>query len=165
LDRASLSFSQHPPCDNPWASACFDRSRCIGADGTQRCSIYVHDYDCTNTPSQEIMARKKPLGHDGIFGSFVRSFQQLALEKGLLSDKMEDACIIAYVMTTDHRCVADTSKWNGGRNHILIDWNDHPRQADVHCCQLSVILSGFEVVVKLQPCRRAACQRHPAWAV
>jgi len=94
------------------------------------------------------MAREKPIGRYGIIASVIRSFRQLALEKDLLSDKMEDACIIAYAITTGKRCVADTSEWKEGRNHLFIDWNDQPRQADVHCCQMRGITSGFEVLIK-----------------
>lgn len=57
----------------------------------------------------------------------LKVFRTLVLEKGLLADKVEDACIIAYVMTKRNNCVGDTAEWDMGRNHLLFDLGDERR--------------------------------------
>ena len=117
-------------CSSPWTSACFDRGRCVGANGLPKLSIYAHDFNCTNALSSEIMARSKAVGqYRSVPIIALKIFREIALEKGILVDRAEDACIIVYAVAARSRCLPDTSEWNGGRNHLLIDFNDEPRQA------------------------------------
>lgn len=110
-------------CSTPWSSACFDRSRCLGPDGSQKFLIYLHDLGCTGAPSAEIMARREPMRSEYyVQNGILKEFRELVLEKGLLADKIEDACIIAYVITKRNNCVGDTAEWDMGRNHLQKVW-------------------------------------------
>lgn len=115
-------------CSTPWSSPCFDRSRCLGPDGSQNLSIYALDLNCTRAPSADIMERKKPVLDKHYPNAILKAFRTLALERGLLAENIEDACIIVYAIITENKnCVRNTPEWDMGRNHILFDVGDHTR--------------------------------------
>ena len=75
--------------------------------------------------SSEIMEREEPIRPEEHYPNVVhRTFRMLALERGLLAEKIEDACIIVYAMTKRYNCVGNTSVWDMGQNHLLFDYGD-----------------------------------------
>lgn len=115
-------------CSTPWSSPCFNRSRCLGSDGSSNFSIYALDLKCTMASSTEIMGREEPVRIVRHYpNAILKAFRKLALEKRVLAEKIEDACIIVYAITPSLNCVRKTPEWDMGRNHILFDLGDRTR--------------------------------------
>lgn len=129
--RLSETPRETPPCGTPWSHDCFDRSRCLGPDGiTPHLTVYVHDDDCSGEPSATLITQDTE--HKPSCSSACKHMRdaarRVASERQMLVQRAEDACVIVSVLdSARHQCVAQTSMWQEGRNHLLLDWSDQAR--------------------------------------
>lgn len=53
--------------------------------------------------------------------------RNVAKEKGILAETIEEACVVIYVVPPKGECVSSSPTWNQGQNHLLFDFNDEAR--------------------------------------
>ena len=118
-------FDKGKACGSPLSQPCFDYSRCDLGPGGNGMSMYVYDADCT-------LADSDKLSFDGsLNGSMLDHHQRgwvwrrALRDAGLLAETYETACLFIHVSTWGTKpCPPTTPLWNGGVNHVMVDFSD-----------------------------------------
>lgn len=120
VDLAAIAPSME--CGAPLAPPCFDHGRCRPrAAGGPGPSIYVFDATCSLADSSALPpSRESPM--------LSHTWREMAREAGVLSETYGDACLFLHVnKRLGTPCPAESPLWNGGRNHVMVDFTDRAR--------------------------------------
>ena len=120
VDMAAIAPSMS--CGAPLARPCFDHGRCrprrAGGPGP---SIYVFDATCSLANSSALPPSKESL-------MLSHTWREMARAAGVLSESYLDACLFLHVnKRLGTPCPVESPLWNGGRNHVMVDFTDHTR--------------------------------------
>ncbi len=110
-------------CGSPLGPPCFDHDRCrppaLGGPGP---SVYVFDATCSLADSSALPPTNESpmLSH---------TWREVAREAGVLAERYQDACLFLHVNKRlgSVPCPAKGPLWNGGRNHVMVDFTDRTR--------------------------------------
>lgn len=109
-------------CGAPLGEPCFDHGRCRPpAAGGPGPSIYVFDATCSLANSSALPPSKESpmLSH---------TWREMARAAGVLSESYWDACLFLHVnKRLGAPCPAESPLWNGGKNHVMVDFTDRTR--------------------------------------
>lgn len=91
-------------------------------------SVYVFDEECSLEDSsllemaEEVadVRRLSPI------------FREAANELGVLAESYDEACVFIHVNNINerfdqHPCAVNTTHWNNGVNHLMVDFSDNSR--------------------------------------
>lgn len=109
-------------CGAPLARPCFDHGRCRPpAAGGPGPSMYVFDATCSLANSSALpLSRESPM--------LSHTWREMARAAGVLSESYEDACLFLHVnKRVGTPCPVEGPLWNGGRNHVMVDFTDRTR--------------------------------------
>ena len=120
VDMAAIEPSMQ--CGAPLAPPCFDHGRCRPrATGGPGPSIYVFDATCSLANSSALPPSRESL-------MLSHTWREMARDAGVLSETYEDACLFLHVnKRLGTPCPAESPLWNGGRNHVMVDFTDRTR--------------------------------------
>lgn len=117
------AVAERMSCGPPLAAPCFDRSRCRprSAGGTGP-SIYVFDATCSVANSSALPPSTESL-------MLSHTWREAARAAGVLSESYAEACMFLHVnkRVGSVPCPAERPLWNGGRNHVMVDFTDYSR--------------------------------------
>lgn len=86
-DCRKVRAGREAPCSNVLESACFDRSRCSGAEGGPEggssLSVYVHDDECSMKSSSEIVANYRRGAVPKMWSQAAEALRQVAATRYL----------------------------------------------------------------------------------
>ncbi|CAM9543563.1 unnamed protein product [Hapterophycus canaliculatus] len=117
------AVAERMACGPPLAEPCFDRSRCRSADaGGPGPSIYVFDATCSVANSSALPPSTESL-------MLSHTWREMARAAGVLAESYSEACMFLHVnkRVGSVPCPAERPLWNGGRNHVMVDFTDYPR--------------------------------------
>ena len=117
-------FDKGKMCGSPLSHPCFDYSRCDLGPGGNGINMYVHDGECSLRNSSELSFDGKLNGEklDHQEGWVWRSALR---DAGLLAETYESACLFIHVSLRSRKpCPPTTPLWNGGVNHVMVDFSD-----------------------------------------
>lgn len=123
---SSVNMSAIAPsmaCGAPLAAPCFDHGRCRPrAAGGPGPSIYVFDATCSLANSSALPPSTESL-------MLSHTWREMARAAGVLSETYRDACLFLHV---NKRlgvvpCPVEGPLWDGGRNHVMVDFTDGTR--------------------------------------
>ena len=133
-DLELSSFDKGKSCGFPPAYPCFDHSRCLPPPQGSGPRLYVYDQDCSLANSSELAEARDFPGKvsDGTrqyHHEIAWYWRQAAMEAGVLAEAYESACLFVHVRMhqAEQPCAAHSSLWNGGANHIMVDFTDGGR--------------------------------------
>lgn len=110
-------------CGPPLAEPCFDRGRCRPpAAGGPGPSIYVFDATCSVANSSALPPSTESL-------MLSHTWREAARGAGVLAESYAEACMFLHVnkRVGSVPCPAERPLWNGGRNHVMVDFTDYSR--------------------------------------
>ena len=122
-------FDKGKVCGSPLSHPCFDYSRCDLGPGGNGINMYVHDGDCSLRNSSELSFDGELSGGSGEDNHQEGWVWRSALrDAGLLAETYESACLFVHVSLWGTKpCPPTTPLWNGGVNHVMIDFSDQNR--------------------------------------
>lgn len=120
VDMSAIAPSM--ACGAPLARPCFDHGRCRPrAAGGPGPSIYVFDATCSLANSSALPPSKESL-------MLSHTWREMARAAGVLSETYGEACLFLHVnKRLGTPCPAESPLWNGGRNHVMVDFTDRTR--------------------------------------
>lgn len=126
-DLDARDFDEGRPCGSPFSSPCFNYSRCEFHENGAGPKVYIYDQECSLRPSSELPMMEE----SGGWGEVDPIYRKTAQEMGILADSHESACLLIHVRRTGHKhsnlCAPDSPSWNGGVNHVMVDFSDDTR--------------------------------------
>lgn len=138
-------FDKGKVCGSPLSQPCFDYSRCTSPHDGHGGGFYVHDLDCSLADSSELSVDGELDGEELGFRNSGWVWRRALKEAGLLAETYESACMFIHVSTRGAKpCPPSTPLWNDGVNHVMVDFSDSNRCADVAfvlSCRLSFVLN------------------------
>lgn len=116
-DYSSVVRETRQLCGPPLTLPCFDHSRCLRPPQGTGPSIYVYDDNCSLANSDQLHHRDASHWSDAVS------------QVGLLAESYESACLFIQVNSHAHEepCAPQTPLWNGGANHMMIDFTSWGR--------------------------------------
>lgn len=123
-------FAKAMTCGSPLSYPCFEHHRCTpqeeGGSGT---GMYVYDEECSLADSEFLSVDGKTRDGEKLGPHDVAWFWRRALkEAGLLAETYESACMFIHVSWVGVKpCAAEAPLWNGGANHVMVDFSDKGR--------------------------------------
>lgn len=116
-DYSSVVRETRQLCGPPLTLPCFDHSRCSRPPEGTGPSIYVYDDNCSLADSDQLLHRDASHWSDAVS------------RVGLLAKSYESACMFIQVNSHAHEepCAPQAPLWNGGANHIMIDFTSWGR--------------------------------------
>ncbi|CAM9403601.1 unnamed protein product [Scytosiphon promiscuus] len=155
LDMSAVA--ERMACGPPLAEPCFDRGRCrppsAGGPGP---SIYVFDATCSVANSSALPPSTESL-------MLSHTWREAARAAGVLAESYSEACMFLHVnkRVGSVPCPAERPLWNGGRNHVMVDFTDYARNkrstvagsmamdaaSNIRSC---IYRSGFDFAVPLR---------------
>ena len=126
-DLEISSFDKGTSCGFPPAYPCFDHFGCLLPHQGSGPRLYVYDQDCTLANSSELTAVSG--GTRQYHHEIVSYWRQAAMEAGVLAEAYKSACLFVHVRKhqAEQPCAAHSPLWNGGANHIMVDFTDGGR--------------------------------------
>lgn len=124
-------FDKGKACGTPLTLPCFDNSRCVPPPHGTGPTIYVYDKDCSLADSAELSQAGEipgdPSGHIMSDHFVAWYWRKAAKEQGVLAETYESACLFIHVSRAGDPCATKAPLWNGGMNHVMIDFSDSTR--------------------------------------
>lgn len=124
-DLDMTMFDKGKACGSPLSQPCFDYSRCDLGPGGNGMSMYVYDADCTLADSDEMSLDGRLNGARLDHHQAGWVWRRALRDAGLLAETYEAACLFIHVSTWGTKpCPPTTPLWNGGVNHVMVDFSD-----------------------------------------
>lgn len=121
-------FDKGKVCGSPLSHPCFDYSRCDSGPGGNGSGMYVYDSTCTLADSDQLSfdGRLNGVKLDHHEAGWV--WRSALRDTGLLAETYESACLFIHVSTKGSKpCPPTAPLWNGGVNHVMVDFSDENR--------------------------------------
>lgn len=126
--------------------------------------MYVYDEECSLADSEFLSVDGKTRDGEKLGPHDVAWFWRRALkEAGLLAETYESACMFIHVSWVGVKpCAAEAPLWNGGANHVMVDFSDKGRDfrpgvvdsfameaaSNMHTC---FYRTGYDIAMPLAP--------------
>ncbi|CAM9211637.1 unnamed protein product, partial [Ascophyllum nodosum] len=134
-DLELSSFDKGKYCGFPLAHPCFDHSRCLLPPQGSGPRFYIYDQNCSLANSSELskaveISGEAPGGMRLDHRYIDWYWRQAAMEAGVLAEVYESACLFVHVKIhkANQPCALHAPLWNGGANHIMVDFSDRGRE-------------------------------------